>query len=850
MTVLTAAGVAPHDEDLVLERAREVLDLPALLACGWDAETLVFAPPQSDELFGWTCCERVGCTRGGYLASSSRNGLCDGCFTNYRNTYQRKGVSIDEYKQMPYRATRRSPAGRRRLCLVCRTPGHERRARRGELCLACSNLQLSRGQTVATYVHGDDRFPPARPRPSLASCEVSGCSYGIEIPSKGICRACNLRLGKHLRREPGLDLASFKRRGMFSVLSDGRTVDLSGLPERVRLQFLLGLQRLLHLGMLAPPSELALVARRLHQQDVRDLRRLDHTRVANRNCAGRLAKVMVEAAEDAATILEEELQRDVWRVRILFPNERRRRRAVFSFEEISQPWLRELVKRYCASRLGELRPATLKQAVNRLGRFARFLSATGRGTTPAEIDRHDLDRYVSLIHAGSKAGHEEAAALGHLLRFTRRHGHTQPGGLAFGLGEDVVILDEDVKRRRNATGVEEEPGRAIPEYVIAQLMEPAALARLHPTFAAAVELAAHLGRRPSEVCDLDADCLVFIERAARDGEAQQRPAVRYRRHKPPIKVLTLPVHEETAALIRNQQRTVGQRFPGIPLRKLKLFPRPKMNPVGDATITAPNLSTRMRRWIDALPAIVDEEGEAFDRALIFPYALRHSYAQRHADAGTPLDVLQKLMDHRSPTTTQFYYRVRDERLFAAVRSIGPMTINANGERVPTLYPDADQLARSIGQIPVPLGHCVEPHNVKTLGEACPFSHQCLGCKWFRTDPSYLPDLYAYLERLLEARERLRAAVPELADWARKKALPNDDEIQAVRRLLRANTELLGELAQDERRTLEQLFGVLRAERARAENAIPIHHVAAVSQPEPTFEPAVFTPLPAPHQEVA
>jgi hypothetical protein len=44
--------------------------------------------------------------------------------------------------------------------------------------------------------------------------------------------------------------------------------------------------------------------------------------------------------------------------------------------------------------------------------------------------------------------------------------------------------------------------------------------------------------------------------------------------------------------------------------------------------------------------------------------------------------------------------------------------------------------------------------------------------------------------------------------------------------------------------------VLRAERARAENAIPIHHVAAVAQPEPTFEPAVFTPLPAPHQEVA
>ena len=57
------------------------------------------------------------------------------------------------------------------------------------------------------------------------------------------------------------------------------------------------------------------------------------------------------------------------------------------------------------------------------------------------------------------------------------------------------------------------------------------------------------------------------------------------------------------------------------------------------------------------------------------------------------------------------------------------------------------------------GYCTEQHNVRALGAHCPFSHQCLGCEHFRTDPSHLPDLYAYLERLLETRERLRAAVP-------------------------------------------------------------------------------------------
>ena len=38
---------------------------------------------------------------------------------------------------------------------------------------------------------------------------------------------------------------------------------------------------------------------------------------------------------------------------------------------------------------------------------------------------------------------------------------------------------------------------------------------------------------------------------------------------------------------------------------------------------------------------------------------RHSYCQRHADAGTPMDVLRDLMGHRSTDTTQIYYRHRN-----------------------------------------------------------------------------------------------------------------------------------------------------------------------------------------------
>jgi integrase len=46
----------------------------------------------------------------------------------------------------------------------------------------------------------------------------------------------------------------------------------------------------------------------------------------------------------------------------------------------------------------------------------------------------------------------------------------------------------------------------------------------------------------------------------------------------------------------------------------------------------------------------------FEPSLITPYALRHSYAQRHADAGVPVDVLKELMDHAAVATTMGYYQ--------------------------------------------------------------------------------------------------------------------------------------------------------------------------------------------------
>ena len=57
-------------------------------------------------------------------------------------------------------------------------------------------------------------------------------------------------------------------------------------------------------------------------------------------------------------------------------------------------------------------------------------------------------------------------------------------------------------------------------------------------------------------------------------------------------------------------------------------------------------------------------------------------------------------------------------------------------------------------------------------------------------------------------------------------------------------DALDELTPEERSRLLELFRVLRATRARLDGTIGIEQVAGTRNPEPTFTPPAFTPLPS------
>ena len=277
----------------------------------------------------------------------------------------------------------------------------------------------------------------------------------------------------------------------------------------------------------------------------------------------------------------------------------------------------------------------------------------------------------------------------------------------------------------------------------------------------------------------------------------------------------LPISEATAAVITAQQDRVRARFPHTPPDALKLLPTPRRNPDGRKPISISMLENRHRDWVDALPTLRTADGACFDKTRVVPYAYRHTYAQRHADGGVPIDVLADLLDHRSYTVTRGYYHIGQDRRRAAVDQVTALSFDRHGERVwreARALLESEHARYAVGEVAVPYGVCAEPSNVKAGGNACPFRFRCVGCDHFRTDVSYLPDLAAYLDDLLRNRERVAAAT-DVEEWARAEAMPSAEEIGRVRRLIaRIHTDLR-DLTPEERAHVEHAVGTVRRHRA-------------------------------------
>ncbi len=739
-----ATGVRPAGQDW-LEWLRARLD-PAWRPGEWEGGPLLFTGDLASPRTSAWPCRTPRCP----TATRRPSGRCDGC----RRARAAAGTGWDQFDAAP-------PARVRRLLRPdrCTVAGCE-----GDL--HCSGLCFRHERSW-----GKDRSEPvgafiarARPLQRAPGCGVAGCDRE-SVTGRGLCRFHDQRL---LRRHA---VTALTGQGLADWIAGERPrlgvhqFSLAGLPELLQAELLFALQRRDHAAPPLDPTEIRILLGRL--DGAASLREAGPQSVCESG-GTQYSTGTRGLFRDLRRHLDQAWTRycgadpfagDVWQVALLDLHVNASRRwpatqGVIDLSVIEPAWLREIVKDWARTARPYLQ--RLRETIRACRAASGALTLAGHAG-PAGLGAGDFTRILDEITMERRAdGTLYSASHRNLMiyQFCQVIEH----GRASGLMETVPGPFRPATRHRVRDDPnEDETGKALPGMVIAQLdarldlLGPAGRAGAIPAVSmqlmhqAIYQILRDTGRRPGEVVTLRPGCVEVI-----DGQHN----LIYDNHKSGRMRRRLPVTSATAAIILAWQQHRGTlRLP--PAQDRWLFPSPLLRAnQARGHLTPSAVARAFKTWVPLAGAIDSEltgpDGTPvpFDTALIAPYALRHSYAQRHADAGVPVDVLKELMDHASVTTTMGYYRVGLKRKQQAIRAAGALATDAAGNPAPFTSPAAYERA----SISVPFGNCTEPSNVKAGGGSCPIRFQCAGCGFYRPDPSYLPALEQHIAGLRANRE--------------------------------------------------------------------------------------------------
>jgi integrase len=576
-----------------------------------------------------------------------------------------------------------------------------------------------RGRWLATA-------PPVVQHPGQAACRISYCGLWAH-PGAVMCYS-------HHRRWKGLgrpDLEEFITG--YDQAPDGRErADLTGLPDRLRLEVQYALQCRHDDNMIRTrPTTIRSVTRWLAgsgccslldrgEQDWRDAcpphaARSQHP-VALLIYAHRKVTALAEGEG-----WDSEYARDTWHLRRLGIDSQC---ATLQFGSITQPWLRNLAKRWTRWRLSTgLEAQTCYRGVRALTRLAAVL-AESSVTGTSGISRDVLEPYLAGLAAtlaGKKEHRDYIGQVATFLRDIRRHQWDT------GLPASAVIFPEDYPRQGPRLP------RALAGHVMAQVEDPANLGQWgNPAYRLITLILIRCGLRITDVTAIPADCTVC--------DAGGAPYLRYYNRKMKREAL-VPIDDELQSLIAGQRERNLARWPaGTPV----LFPRITTNIDGTRPVAGGTYREALYRWLEDCD-IRDEHGQPVH---LTPHQWRHTLGTVLINRDVPQHVVQKILDHDSPLMTGHYARLSDKTVrehWEKARKVNaagqPVQISPSG-----LLGDAawakQQLSRATQALPN--GYCQLP-----LVRSCPHANSCLTCPMFVTTAEFLPQHHAQRQATLQ-----------------------------------------------------------------------------------------------------
>ena len=249
---------------------------------------------------------------------------------------------------------------------------------------------------------------------------------------------------------------------------------------------------------------------------------------------------------------------------------------------------------------------------------------------------------------------------------------------------------------------------------------------VNPAHRVAILIMMQTGLRAGHTCALSFDCLIDLTRS----DSEDKWALNFIDTKSNINA-TVPIEPHVAAAVQQQRKRalveaakMGQSVPELLFANSRAYETRQLAPE--------RLNITLRQWVIALD-LRDAAGQLEN---ITPHRFRHTFATEMLEKGVPIEIVQKLLGHRSLASTQIYATTTDKRMRTEWENA--KFVNVRGEAIEmTEGPAGDAewmlhwMAHAIQ--PLPNGACGLP-----IQQTCPHANACLdNCPHFITSAEFL-----------------------------------------------------------------------------------------------------------------
>ena len=401
-----------------------------------------------------------------------------------------------------------------------------------------------------------------------------------------------------------------------------------------------------------------------------------------------------------------------------------------NFLDILQPWMRQAAKswmKYCSTNQAS---TTCCHKLFNLKRFSRFINEHAYNIPPEKYNRNlILDYYAYMTSSGVTEALRQQS-IWHLNEFLTMAAREKWANLP----SLPLIYKEDAPKRSDY-----QP-RYIPDEVMEQLKQH--MDSLLPHFKRMLLVLIETGRRISELCQLDFDCL--LQDATGDWFLKHYQSKMKKEH-------TIPISRELARVIQEQQASVKVDWGNQENPFLFVAPKPRGN--GRKPIT-PYAFTMSLKKLAYEKGITDSNGNYYN---FQSHQFRHTVGTSMVNSGVPLHIIQKYLGHLSPEMTMHYAHIHDRTLKKEIIKYQSKIVNIAGQVIEPINPelntvDLQWFKRNIQAQALPNGSCALPVPMKE----CPHANACLTCTHFRTTTEFIEQHKQQLEQTEKIIEKARA----------------------------------------------------------------------------------------------